>query len=196
MNEAVTIRAFIAIHLPEAARAELGRVCALLAEQMPPRSTRWVEPHLLHLTLRFLGETAVSQLAALSAALDAVTAQYAPLTLHLSALGSFPNRQRPRVIWVGLAGDLTAVHALQVDIEQMARHLGWEAEDKPFRAHVTLARIKDGRFLQGINWGSQVQELVVPVTAVYLIQSQLRPSGPVYTIRHSSALRGDVSRKP
>ncbi len=192
MNEAATIRAFIAIHLPEAARAELGQVCKVLAAQLPPRSARWVEPHLLHLTLRFLGDTAVSQLPLLAAALDEVTAQHAPFTLHLSELGSFPNRQRPRVIWAGLGGDLTAVHALQASIEQMARRLGWQAEDKPFRAHVTLARLKDGRLLQGIHWGSQVKELPVPVTAVYLMQSQLRPSGPVYSTRHSSTLRGNL----
>ncbi len=190
MNETATIRAFIAIHLPEAAHAELAQVCDVLAGQVPPRSARWVEPHLLHLTLRFLGDTAVSQMPALAVALDEVAAQHAPFTLSLSELGSFPNRQRPRVIWAGLAGDLTAVHALQADIEQMARRLGWEAEEKPFRAHVTLARIKDGRLFQGISWGSQINALPVPVMAVHLMQSQLRPSGPVYTTRHSSALRG------
>lgn len=188
-QNSATLRTFIAVHLPEAARAELGAVSSALAAQMPPRSVRWVQPHLLHLTLRFLGETAVSQLAPLAAELDRVAARFAPLTLRLADLGCFPNRQRPRVIWAGLEGDLPAVQALQKEIELAVRSLGWPAEDKPFRAHLTLGRVPDGRLLQGVKWGSSVPGLPVPVTAIHLVESQLRPSGPIYTTRHSSPLQ-------
>lgn len=189
-NQQASIRAFMAIPLPPAVQAELGQVNDVLAGQMPPRSVRWVQPHLLHLTLRFLGDTAVAQIPLLIAMLDQVAARHAPFTLHLAELGCFPNRQRPRVIWAGLQGELAAAQALQADIERAVQALGWAAEEKPFRAHLTLGRVKDGRLLRGVVWGAEVQELAVPVTAVHLSESQLRPSGPIYTNRHVSQLGG------
>ncbi len=188
-----TIRAFIAVALPTAVQVELSRVNDVLAGQVPPRSVRWVPPHLMHLTLRFLGDAAVATLPTLATALDGIAAHHAPFTLALSELGCFPNRQRPRVIWAGLTGDVAAAQALQADIERAVQGLGWAAEQKPFRAHLTLGRVQDGRpqdgrSLRDISWGTEVRKLAVPVTAVHLIESQLRPSGPLYTTRHTSQL--------
>lgn len=187
------IRAFMAIALPTAVQVELGQVNDVLAGQVPAGSVRWVQPHLMHLTLRFLGDTAVAHLPTLTTTLDQITAHHAPFTLKLADLGCFPNRQRPRVIWAGLTGDVAAAQALQADIEQAVQALGWAADDKPFRAHLTLGRVKDGRpgngrLLRDISWGTEVKKLAVPVTAVHLIESQLRPSGPIYTTRHISQL--------
>ncbi len=73
-------------------------------------------------------------------------------------------------------------------LEAALRPLGWPPEDRPFRAHLTLGRVKDERAAQGVEWSINVPALDVPVTAVHLIESQLRPDGSVYTVRHSSAL--------
>ena len=184
------IRAFIAISLPDEVRATLGEVSAALAAQMPARSVRWVKPDLLHATLRFLGDTAVSQLPIIASELDRIAKNYAPINLRLAGLGCFPNRKRPRVIWAGLQGDVTAVQALKQAIDGGLEPLGWERESRPFRAHLTLGRVKDSRKLRGIEWGVAVKEMVVPVTAVHLIESQLGPGGPIYTVRHTSQLSG------
>lgn len=183
------IRAFVAVHLPQMVKAELALVNDVLAGQVPAGSVRWVQPDLLHLTLRFLGETAVADLPTLMTTLDDVAAQHAPFTLHLDNLGCFPNRSRPRTLWVGLAGDVTAVQNLQADVETAVTTLGWPRENKPFRVHLTLGRVKDGRLLQNAIWGAEVKKLAAPVTAVHLVESQLHPSGPVYTVRHTSRLR-------
>ncbi|MCP4423292.1 MAG: RNA 2',3'-cyclic phosphodiesterase [Chloroflexi bacterium] len=182
------IRAFIAISLPEDVRAELGLVSETLAGQMPPRVVRWVKPSLMHVTLRFLGDTAVSQLPLISSELDRIAACHAPINLHVGGLGCFPNRKRPRVIWAGLRGDMTAVQALKRDIDAILEPLGWKREKRPFRPHLTLGRVKDGRKLRGIEWGTEVKRMVVLATAVHLIESQLQPDGPVYTVRHTSRL--------
>lgn len=185
------IRAFIAVHLPEAVTAALHQINQKLASQMPPRTVRWVTPERMHLTLRFLGDTVVSRLPALYEELDRTAARHAPLTLQLQELGCFPNRRRPRVIWVGLQGRGDAWRRLQnlkQEIDESLVPLGWELEDRPFRAHLTLGRVKDGRRLRDVRWGAEVEKLDVPVTAVHLIESQLRPDGPIYTVRHSSEL--------
>lgn len=189
MSGQKSIRAFIAVHLPDIAKIELGNVTGVLAEQTPKGSVRWVRPELMHLTLRFLGDTAVSDLPPLITHLDRLAAQHTPFTLHLGSLGWFPNRSRPRVIWVGLTGDVAAVQKLQADVETAVVALGWPSENKSFQAHLTIGRVKDSRQMQQTTWKAAVQKLAVPITAIHLIESQLHPSGPVYTIQHTSQFR-------
>lgn len=182
------IRIFIAISLPSEVRIALEQTSRELAEQMPPRSVRWVKPDLMHVTLRFLGDTAVSLLPQLTAGLDQIAAQHSRFELTVSGLGCFPNRKRPRVIWAGLRGDMAPVNGLVAELNALLVPLGWKPEKRPFRPHLTLGRVKDSRKLQEINWGVNVEEMVVGVTAVHLIESLLRSSGPIYTVRHSSQL--------
>jgi 2'-5' RNA ligase len=185
MNEK-QIRTFIAVALPDDVKESLGQVNAALARPLPPRAVRWVKPSRMHITLRFLGDTAVSRLPTIAAQLDTLTARYQPFNLIVSGLGCFPNRQRPRVIWAGLQGDVAPAQSLALAINDMLSPLGWEPEKRPFRPHLTLGRVNDSRKLQEFNWGMEIEEMMVRVTAVHLIQSDLRPSGPVYTIRHTS----------
>lgn len=183
-----TIRAFIAISLPEVVCSTLGELTRTLAAQMPKGAVRWVKPDRMHLTVRFLGDTAVSQLPQIATNLTNATQKHDPFSLQLSHLGCFPNERRPRVIWVGMKGDTDALVKLKRDVDAALAPLGWEVEKRPFRAHLTLGRVKDARKLAGLKWGADVVGAEVPVTAVKIIESQLRPSGPVYTIRHEAAL--------
>lgn len=183
-----TIRAFIAITLPEAVRRQLGVACQSLAAQLPPRAVRWVQPALIHLTLRFLGEVEVGKVVALAAALDRVAANTPAFTMRLGELGCFPNSRRPRVIWVSLEDSGPAV-VLQRALEQDLVAGGWPPEDKPFHPHLTLGRVKGEAGQVGrLPWGQALEPLPVPVEAIHLIESQLRPSGPIYTKRHTSHL--------
>lgn len=187
-----TIRAFIAIDLPPDVKAALGHVAATLGEGLPRGTVRWVRPEQMHLTLAFLGDTPVEKLPEIEAALDTITTQQQPFALALDGVGCFPNRRRPRVVWVGLAaaggGESAPLLVLKAALDEALTPLGWLPEDKPFRAHLTLGRVKDERAAQGIEWTADVPPLTVPVTAIHLIESQLRPEGPLYTIRHTSQL--------
>jgi 2'-5' RNA ligase len=90
------------------------------------------------------------------------------------------------VIWVGLAGEVTALAAVKRDLDTGLAPLGWEAEKRPFTPHLTLGRVKDGHQVRGLSWEVGVKELVVGITAVHLIESQLTGQGPIYTTRHTS----------
>ncbi|MBK8985763.1 MAG: RNA 2',3'-cyclic phosphodiesterase [Chloroflexi bacterium] len=184
------IRAFVAVQLPAEVRTELGLMVDVLAGQTAERSVRWVKPELIHLTLRFLGDTAVANLPGITIALDRAGQQAAPFSLRLGSLGCFPNPQRPRVIWVGLDGDKQPLLALKQAVDTALQPLGWAVETRPFQAHLTLGRVNDGRQATGLHWRTEVRPLAVPVTAVHLIESQLQRGGPVYTVRHSSHLLG------
>ncbi len=183
-----TIRAFIAAPLPPIAKQELGAVVEKLAERVPSGSVRWVKPELMHLTLRFLGETAVTKLSAVKQAIDRAAASQAPLTLVLNETGCFPNANRPRVIWLGLAGEIAALAALKANLDERLIPLGWQKEERPFQAHLTVGRVKETGSVRTVEWRVMVQQVAIPVTAVHLIESQLTPQGPIYTVRHISRL--------
>jgi 2'-5' RNA ligase len=147
----------------------------------------------MHLTLRFLGDTPLDRLPAIRQAMDAAAMNSQPFEVRLDGLGCFPNHSRPRVIWVGLAaaggGDSAPLLALKTALDEALTPLGWPPEDKPFRAHLTLGRVKDERGIQGVEWTADVPPLAVAVTAIHLIESQLRPDGPVYTVRHTRSIQ-------
>lgn len=185
------IRAFIAIELPDDVKTHLANVSRTLAEQIPPRSVRWVTPERMHLTVRFLGDTPVEQLPALFDALETAMSRQRSFTLYLDQLGSFPSRSRPRVIWAGLEDRQKVLPDFKRAVDESLAPLGWKPEERPFQAHLTLGRVKDGRKVAAVNWGAPLEPLAVPVTALHLIESRLTPDGPIYTVRHTSRLAAE-----
>ncbi len=183
-----TIRAFIAVNLPDEVKEELDRVSRRLADQIPSKAVRWVKPDRIHLTLRFLGDTPLEKLPAIASNLDLITRQYPFFKLHLDLVGCFPNHKRPRVIWVGMAGDTHTLNSLKKGIDGILAPLSWEVEERAFRPHLTLGRVKDSRHMGDVKWDIGVENKSMEVTDVHLIESQLRPSGPIYTVRHTSKL--------
>lgn len=180
------VRAFVAVALSTDVKQELGRVANLLADRVPERSVRWVKPDLMHITLCFLGETAVSKLDAICQMMDEAVQDQAKIRLTLNGTGCFPNAKRPRIVWVGLAGQVSEMAALKRDLDVGLEPLGWELEERPFKPHLTLGRVKDAKKLRGVSWAVDVKKMAVEITAVHLIESQLTRQGPVYTVRHVS----------
>lgn len=184
------IRAFIAIQLPPAAQNELGEINDSFANQIPRGSVRWVKPHLMHLTLRFLGDTAESALPQIIEALNIVGKNHRHFSLYFDRLGCFPDCKRPRVIWAGLQGDLDKANSLKQALDEALQPLGWPLENRPFSPHITIGRIKDTKKISGMTWAAQLDKQLIGVKEIHLVQSKLTPGGPVYTIRHSSQLLG------
>ncbi|MFZ1400975.1 MAG: RNA 2',3'-cyclic phosphodiesterase [Candidatus Promineifilaceae bacterium] len=182
------IRLFIAIELPEGVKEALAETAVSLTKNVPAGAIRWVGREQMHLTLRFLGDTAVAQLPALHDELTQLAARHQPFQLRLRGVGAFPNAKRPRVVWAGLAGELARLQTMQAALEDRVVALGWAREKRPFNPHLTLGRVKDVGPARGLNWGVDLAEVGFGVTAVQLVQSELRPSGPLYTVRHQVVL--------
>ena len=178
-----TIRAFVAAELPVKiiqAAAELQKRCRAGGLHL-----RWVNPAGIHLTLKFLGEIAVDrQLEAGLAMQRAVEGQKA-LRLVTAETGLFPNRRTPRVLWVGLRGEVEALLGLQSRLESACVELGFAREWRPFSPHLTLARTRGDedsrRLADAFDAISQIPSLSFGVPALVLFQSELRPTGAAYT---------------
>ncbi len=182
------LRTFIAIELDEPLRLALGRVQARFKRQIAPRDVKWVAVENLHLTLKFLGDTPAGRLPEIEAALQTACAGHAPFEIQFEGRGCFPNFRRPRVIWVAVRDRGQLLARLQADIERTVAPLGWPTEERGFSPHLTL-----GRVARGVNRsaeeaiGQAIEKSVVEqigvqrVTAVSLMQSDLQPTGPIYT---------------
>lgn len=133
------IRAFVALPIPEAARAVLGPFLEQCARCAP--GLRWVPAENLHLTLRFLGDIDEQVAGRLADRLGTIRA--APFTLRTGALGSFGGTRSPRVVWLGLEEGASQAQGLAELCEAACRELGLDAEARPFRPHLTLARARD-----------------------------------------------------
>ena len=130
--------------LPDEVRAAAARAIEALTPRIAPRlgtgiGPRWVPAENLHATVAFLGETSAAD-----AVVDAVTAAaapWAPVSLRLEGLGAFPSARRARVLWAGLGGDVAAMTGIAAAVSRVLEPLGFESEARPFRPHVTLARL-------------------------------------------------------
>lgn len=133
-------RTFLALELPETIKAVLRRRIERLAHALP--EVRFVDVAGLHLTLAFLGELDNAHLAAATEAAEEAASAHAPITLRLARLGTFGSARSPRVIWVGLAGEVAQLGALQSTLANALAARGFPREARPFAPHLTLARIK------------------------------------------------------
>ncbi len=188
------VRCFVAIELPAEARQCIGGLVAGLREA-EVRGLRPVNPEAVHLTLKFLGDVPASQVDAVAAALEGAAAAAHPFELALRGLGGFPDLRRPRVLWVGVGGDLEALQRLYEALEAALAPLGFPPEGRAFTPHLTLARLRDGTSPQErARAASQLTSLeweegaMVPVGGVSLMRSTLRPGGAVYSRLHHAVL--------
>jgi len=173
------MRLFTGIDLPEDVREKLER---LLMHLRPCAHLKWSPVYNLHVTLKFIGEWPEEKLAQLEAALRSVVPRD-PIPAEIKGLGWYPNPHHPRVFWAGINGE--GLPQLVKDIDQATTPLGIAAEDRPFNAHLTLARIKEPAPLQALRSAIAQLESVefgaFQVSRFYLFRSQPGSAGSIYT---------------
>jgi 2'-5' RNA ligase len=185
------MRTFIAIPLTEECRSMLQQM------QQGLRACRaeagWVAIPSIHLTLKFLGEVDPGIIPQLSQSLQSACESDQSFDLHLCGLGCFPNGRNPRVIWCGIEGETDALSKLQQKVEAACSPLGFPPEDRAFRPHLTLGRVRGKRNLQPlldcIKIGSGL-ERSFRVDHFNVYQSTLKPQGAVYTVLDTITLQG------
>ena len=192
------VRCFIAVPVDEAVIRKLQEAQETLAVGVPADSVRWTTAEQMHLTLKFLGSVPANAILDLKAAFRAACEGASRFRLAVEQLGGFPSLKNPRVLWVGLAGELEALRALQARIETATASWAQKAENRAFHPHLTLGRVRDHATRQARRIGEQLQAFRAPefgswrVTEVRLMRSQLSPRGSVYTTLGAAALGGDV----
>jgi len=138
------VRTFVAIELDDSIRRDLSEIQSVLQRQMGDRWIRWVRPEGIHLTLNFLGDVPSGRLDAIGEALARACRDLGSFEVRLGGLGCFPNVQCPRVVWVGLTGDVPSLLDLQRATTQSLEDLGFAPEGRVYSPHLTLGRVRQG----------------------------------------------------
>lgn len=181
------LRAFIAVEIPSTIQNSIHDSTAGLRKTLGDGLIRWVPPHNVHLTLKFLGDVSSASLDLIKQMLTAEAGQHSCFEMQVEGIGSFPNSRRPRVIWVGLHAP-AALESLQRGIESASARLGYTPEEKSFSPHLTIGRVKQNLSapeIQRIRAALEETKIgllgIVHVDAVHLFKSDRQPSGSVYT---------------
>lgn len=176
-----TKRLFIAVRIDCS-----DRLRALLDDfrgELKESKIKWSDPRNFHVTVAFLGETGEKQIPSLGRMLEAACSAGKSFELRLRGTGLFRNTRDPRVIWAGLqqsAGLEELFRAVSTGLNAE----GISFEDRPFRPHLTLGRVKqitDTETLETlISRYSSIEIQVQQVNELILYESILQPEGPVY----------------
>lgn len=134
------MRLFLALELQQSTADAMHAAVGPLRVSEP--GLAWVSAHKLHLTLKFIGDADDERAAALVAATERAAAGHRPIELTLGGVGAFPNFRRPRVVWLGIEGD-RRLELLHHDAELAVADAEYEVEGRPFRPHITLARVRE-----------------------------------------------------
>ena len=177
----MTFRGFIAVDVPRS--PALDQLAADLRRASP--SLKVVDPAQVHLTVKFLGETEEGLVPEIVTAMREATAGVRPFEIRVRGTGAFPSLGRMNVLWVSVEGAEPIAKAADA-LEGALEALGFPREGRPWKAHVTLARVKGRSDLDGVRriLESHAHDLfgTATVDAVHLKKSLLTLQGARYSV--------------
>jgi RNA 2',3'-cyclic 3'-phosphodiesterase len=194
MKDKNTVRTFIAVDLPPQMLERIEGITTFFKKETPPKALKWVDTENLHLTIKFIGEINEDKVAHVKQILSNTLASQNAFDIEISGLGMYPNKNNPRVIWLGIAGRKPLIQIFN-SLDQALTTLDIRPEGRDFAPHLTIARVRRntdkatviaiGKTLSQFK----VEPLgAVTIDQVHLYQSVLEPSGPIYTTLHSVSL--------
>lgn len=173
------MRLFVAVDVPDELRDAIETsVVEGLRDRVP--GARWTRREGRHLTLAFLGNVDDERVEDIASALGSAASMHAPFDAAFEEIGGFPTLRRPRVLWIGIGAGAEPMSALASSVQDALVPLGFEREDRPFTAHLTLARFPKPRIIESFPEVT-VQLNRFHVNEIVLFRSQLHPKGARYT---------------
>jgi RNA 2',3'-cyclic 3'-phosphodiesterase len=169
-------RIFVAAGLsPEVRLAVSGRVTSL----DPPGAL--VPPENLHVTFRFLGDIDEATFDRLVAGLD--QAEFPdPFGVRLGGLGAFPHAKKATVLWVGFTDGGEELSAIHDEVAEACEAAGVEPDERPFRPHVTVSRIRPPADVRSLIEGTDPLGVRSMVGEVVVLRSHLGQGSPRYEL--------------
>ena len=188
------LRTFIALEIPQEIQQIIHKEIAHLRDTIGTL-IRWVPSENMHLTLKFLGNISPANLDMVTQMIRAEADSCQPFVMQVGGLGAFPSPKRPRVIYIGLQAP-AELEALQHGIESATTRLGYESEERAFSPHLTVGRVRnnipasDQQKIQRALAETQIDSLgTARVDSVHLYNSDLKPTGSVYSRLFSAPLK-------
>lgn len=179
------VRAFVAVNLDLRTTRRVADLQARVHQALGAKGAqlRWVPPPNLHVTLKFVGAIDAQLVAAIRDAIRPVAAATRAFRVRTKGLGTFPDAQSPKVLWVGTESEGGALETLAAAIDEALVGIGIPREKRKFHPHLTLARVKDGA---GLALASVLDPLApadcgdCTVSEVVVYRSETKPGGAEY----------------
>jgi len=172
------LRLFIAIPLGPDLKESISQIQNLLKRRN--EGVRWVNPQGLHLTLKFLGNTPQEKVPKIGEAMRKALSPFGPFRVLIKGAGGFPSLKKARVLWVGVEDEGSFLKEIFKSLEKSLQKLGFPMEDRPFKPHITLGRLKNLKPID-LPEGLEDQKVgVLEVREVILFKSELKPEGAEY----------------
>jgi 2'-5' RNA ligase len=165
------MRLFVALPIPAYVKEQLADL------NQPIDGARWQEPSQIHLTLKFLGETNSDRTQDLIIHLQNIV--LSAFSISIKGFGYFPKGKHPKVLWAGVSKNKALVK-LQSKVEKTCVELGFKAENRSFKPHITIARLKGTPkrdIVTFINQHKQFRVLDIPIKEFVLYESLLDSKG-------------------
>lgn len=185
------IRTFVAVRIPDGIRDRIAKLQAELRKH--GADVKWVRPESIHMTLKFLGDVEETRMEEIGEAVEKAVERIHPFTVSVNGTGTFPNDQRPRVLWVGVDQGNEELVDMAKKIEDSLSVLGFKKEGRRYSAHLTMGRVRSPRRIGetvdaihalGFSGGAfRIEEVCV-------MKSDLKSTGAVYTALKTIKLRG------
>jgi len=181
----MALRSFLAFNLPVEIKNKIAQISGVLKRSSI--DARWVKADNIHLTIVFLGDIRQEDLIPMRKEIRDVCTQNQAFEISLRGIGLFPNRRRPRVIWLGLDGELEEMSGFRDELQGRLVSFGIKAENRGFQPHITLGRFRKPDRIDSDQSGilSGYEELQGPagqLNELIMFRSELKPGGAVYSV--------------
>ena len=177
-------RVFCAVELPEVVRARLEDHVQRLRKEVPDAAASWSRVENIHLTLKFFGNVEVKRIEKISAAAERVVKQFSTFSIAVGGTGVFPRPSRPQVLWIGVNDPSGQLSALQAKFENECAAEGFEKENRAYRPHLTIARLRKpegARSLADAHLKMPFEMIQIDLTELVIFRSELSSKGSRYT---------------
>jgi 2'-5' RNA ligase len=187
------VRTFIAVEIPGEVKSRASQLIAQL--RTGPAKVKWVAPRHMHWTLKFLGDVDLLETPKICEAVARAVEPLAPFDVEARGAGAFPDVLRPRTVWIGVGTGSEQMIELHDAIEYELAPLGYRPENRRFRPHLTIGRVRNsptgidelGRLIeQHADFASGLST----VYEVMIVSSELGPDGPTYEVLGHADLKG------
>jgi 2'-5' RNA ligase len=177
-------RIFCAVELPAAVRAQLQEHCRRLRESVPDVAARRTRVENIHLTLKFFGNVAIDRIPKISAAVERAIKKFPAFSIDIGKTGVFPKPSRAQVLWIGVSDPSGKLAELQRQLENECAKEKFEKEDRAYRPHLTIARLRKpegARLLADAHLNMEFEPAELTIRELIVFRSELSSKGSRYT---------------
>ena len=177
-------RLFCAFELPATLRQSIDKHAQRVRDAVPDAAASWSRPENIHLTMKFFGNVDQARGPVISAAAARVVKEFSPIQIEAGKTGVFPRPSRPQVLWIGIDDPSGALLKLHRRLEDELAREGFAKEDRAFRPHLTIARIRrpqNANRLADVHLRMEFLPVEIVLSELVLFRSELNPKGSKYT---------------